>query len=582
MAQLSSLKELLETVSGRKISMPTRHKHMNTLHFEFIKVKDALRKRLSEQNYLCLTADVWSSRSQSYLGVTVHFLNEKHERESYLLACKQLFTKQTYKELAQAMDEILKDFGIKKSQVTNIVTDGGSSFCKMFKVYGQSIDAVVSTYNNDEENDEENGEENGEENENLIGTSENVMTDIYGESFVNDRLQFDNVDSNNVTDAFPVIDQNDDVAAYLGQIAPQQIGEIELPPQRRCVSHLLNLLSQDFEKKNLIGVPKTMLVQTFERLHTLWILPRNSCLAKTICKRVLGRVLKIPCETRWNSRFDAVKLCSQPEIQRNLNTLIQQLKSELSCQSAQNLQALTAHDNLIINEYIKVMEPVAVALDVMQKEINSSQGYIVPVLSSMRLRISRIEEKSSISRDFKEAMLKAIDKRFKSYFTFENSNMDLLLAAVSLPRIKTSFIGNDEHIIYTKNLLIAECKKLGTEEHRNVTIVEDPEVEDNNDFLISFAMPRDVRRNSLENEIESEVSRLLCDSRTDNSILLEFPYVQRVYFKYNTTLASSAPVERVFSQSMMIFTPRRNRLSAVNFEQALIMKHNRHLINLKK
>lgn len=150
---------MMETVGVRKTLLPTRHKFMKTLDIEYLKMKEKLRETLSRQKYLCLTADAWSSRAQSYLGVTVHFLNDEYKRESYVLAFKQMLSKQTYKVLAKAMDDILTDYGIKKSQVTNIVTDGGSNFCKMFKEYGKSIDAVVETYDEDDERSEVETEE---------------------------------------------------------------------------------------------------------------------------------------------------------------------------------------------------------------------------------------------------------------------------------------------------------------------------------------------------------------------------------------------------------------------------------------
>lgn len=123
--------------------MPTRHKFMSTLNTQFKKVKTELKERLALQKCICITADVWTSHAQSYLGVTVHFLNDRYERESYLLAFKQMKQRQTYDILAKALDDIFKDYGIKISQITNIITDGGSAFCKMFKKYGDRIDVVV-------------------------------------------------------------------------------------------------------------------------------------------------------------------------------------------------------------------------------------------------------------------------------------------------------------------------------------------------------------------------------------------------------------------------------------------------------
>lgn len=141
--------------------MPSRHKFNVTLENKFGKTKEKLVEILSKQKYLCITTDVWSSRAQSYLGATVHFLNtDTFKRESYVLAFRPLLFRQTYQELANALNEIFRDFGISVDQITNIVTDGGSSFCKMFKIYGKSIDAVVSSYDEEENGFEDMDDEN--------------------------------------------------------------------------------------------------------------------------------------------------------------------------------------------------------------------------------------------------------------------------------------------------------------------------------------------------------------------------------------------------------------------------------------
>lgn len=102
--------------------MPTRYGYIKTLDTQYNKMKNLLINRLSKQKYICMTADVWSSRCQSYLGVTAHFINmQTFKRESYVIGFKRLYFKQTNDELARAINQLFSDFEIRTGQVTNIV-----------------------------------------------------------------------------------------------------------------------------------------------------------------------------------------------------------------------------------------------------------------------------------------------------------------------------------------------------------------------------------------------------------------------------------------------------------------------------
>jgi len=48
--------------------------------------------------------------------------------------------------------------------------------------------------------------------------------------------------------------------------------------------------------------------------------------------------------------------------------------------------------------------------------------------------------------------------------------------------------------------------------------------------------------------------------------------VKKVFFKFNTLIPSSAPVERLFSGAIQVLTPRRNRLEDKTFEMLLCCK----------
>lgn len=234
-----------------------------------------------------------------------------------------------------------------------------------------------------------------------------------------------------------------------------------------------------------------------------------------------------------------------------------------------------------MNQYEKVFGPVAQALDTLQGEYNNSQGRILPVLSSMKRRILEIEDTGNIIKDFKSIILTQIDARFSKYLEYNSTNKDFILSAVTLPRYKINFISSVENKIFANNLLVSECKRLCNENFDSVADVPENNyrMTDDDDFVILFPTSGNTRRNSIENQIETEVAQYLIDQRKETNILNDYKYIRTVYYKYNATLSSSAPVERVLSQSLMIFTPRRNRISAKNFENTLILNHNRMLID---
>jgi len=64
------------------------------------------------------------------------------------------------------------------------------------------------------------------------------------------------------------------------------------------------------------------------------------------------------------------------------------------------------------------------------------------------------------------------------------------------------------------------------------------------------------------------------DSRRDLNMLNKHPAVKSVFLRFNSTIPSSAAVERLFIAGAIILSKRRNRLNDDTFEKLLLLKLN--------
>jgi len=95
------------------------------------------------------------------------------------------------------------------------------------------------------------------------------------------------------------------------------------------------------------------------------------------------------------------------------------------------------------------------------------------------------------------------------------------------------------------------------------------------DKIASFFSSKKVRSSSKE-----LIERFLHSDTEELALLNVFPAIKRVFVQSNTTLPSSAPVERLFSHAGELFSRKRCRLSDKNFEQQLLLQLNKCFIYL--
>lgn len=121
--QNDTFRELITLTAGREVKIPTTKEIMDTLRETSEITKSTLIERIAQQKYVCTTCDIWSSRSQSYFCMTIHFINPKFQRESYVLGFRQMKHKQTNKELNELIRQMFREHKIDSNKVKLIVKD---------------------------------------------------------------------------------------------------------------------------------------------------------------------------------------------------------------------------------------------------------------------------------------------------------------------------------------------------------------------------------------------------------------------------------------------------------------------------
>lgn len=114
--------------------------------------KDKLAAHLPSLKAVCTTADCWSSRGKSHIGVTCHWVDPiTLKRTSICLAIRRILGRHTYDAIGKILEAINTEFGIDENTMLTI-TDSGSNFLKAFRVFGASdIETAIETNEEDED-----------------------------------------------------------------------------------------------------------------------------------------------------------------------------------------------------------------------------------------------------------------------------------------------------------------------------------------------------------------------------------------------------------------------------------------------
>jgi hypothetical protein len=94
-----------------------------------------LKKKILNVNNFTLTSDIWSEtmRNKSFLGVTLHFL-EENEIYNATLGVYELEERHTADYIAESWEKVCNEWGIKKEKISCVVTDGAANMTKVVDI----------------------------------------------------------------------------------------------------------------------------------------------------------------------------------------------------------------------------------------------------------------------------------------------------------------------------------------------------------------------------------------------------------------------------------------------------------------
>lgn len=384
--------------------------------------KEALIERLKKVKYVCLTADLWSHRKKSYLGVTLHYIDDNMHRVSVLLTCSLFDADHTGANIASELQAIIHQFEL-QDKVISTVTDNGSNFIKAFKEFGIDIDEIGENLPID------------------VATllQDATKTNIHDSNF---DLIFEGLTSNeNENDEIP----NDDDCVGFNTVEDiidaTEINEPSLGIHLRCASHTLCLVASQDAKNSLKDAKyRDIHMNIFAKLKLLWAKYNRPKTYKKIVDK-LESGLVTPGKTRWNSLYDSVR-CVVKKDPKKLNTVMADI----------GLQSITTTELSFLKEFLCVSKPIAHAIDHLQSDCLYSE--LLPTLFTIK---SQFEELHSQETSLKycqpllTAMRNGFNQRFESYFDLRDpKTVPALIATCTDPFFKLKWL--DEPLVTKENI----------------------------------------------------------------------------------------------------------------------------------
>lgn len=198
------------------------------------------------------------------------------------------------------------------------------------------------------------------------------------------------------------------------------------------------------------------------------------------------------------------------------------------------------------------MTPIAISLDKLQGTKNVSVSCVLQYLYFIRDSSNNVAlrgknsvktKTQTLRQHTKKSIIDVSEKRFSQLMNFDSSYREFILAATSHPVWKLKWINNEFDAALEKSFLEEEIQTHNTVLNINTENVDEV---DDDEFLVAFSAASSSTWRSALELFGIDILNFLDDRYKELSMLKNYPKIETVLSKYNTTLSSSAPW-KVFS-----------------------------------
>ncbi|XP_060921536.1 uncharacterized protein zgc:161969 isoform X2 [Labrus mixtus] len=370
--------------------------------------------------------------------------------------------------------------------------------------------------------------------------------------------------------ALDVQDNDDDDIGFYENVGAILEGEPEqdmllfLPTVQRCASHTLELIvTEDFWQAVSQGPMCQLHYSTMAKVYSIWSKCHHLQVGMDAAEEIGKMALVVPAVVRWNVEYCAVqKVVSLSE--RELTELCARLE----------VSRMQPEETAFLKEYVAVFHPLAFALELFQAEQKCYLGLVIPTILSLKNKLNEQKDAANYFADVINAVVVAIDVRFQELFT----STEAKIATATTPQFRLWWMAASEReemcsLLATEASQMDPCIITVATASRNSSTIE------SEDDFFSYGPVKPAIQIQQRGVME-EVQKYIEGKGKSLECLQDFPRVKQLFLKYNTTLPSTAPVQRLFSQKGNLVTSQRNFLTDDYFERIQLLRYNSNVCTL--